>query len=259
MSRQYNKPPLKEAVCEFRFESGTAWDLAVPGLIYSELSDEFPKRLPTAGASFGATFIIGPEGIRQEVSQQAEFHHQIDQQQGLRFWRDDDAGVIRISPNLLSVSHYPPYPSWDGYLPIIRKALDAYKLVAEPQGLQRIGLRYINEFKFSADLLDLEDYFDFYPFTGSRMPNDYMSFIIGLQLEFSSGRDLLKIQMMTGARDDDNQLPIQFDLDYFLATPGQIKFENVFGWLDEAHTHIEDTFEGALTDKLRERFEETCE
>ena len=64
---------------------------------------------------------------------------------------------------------------------------------------------------------------------------------------------------MTGARDDDNQLPIQFDLDYFLATPGQIKFENVFGWLDEAHTHIEDTFEGALTDKLRERFEETCE
>ena len=40
----------------------------------------------------------------------------------LRFWRDDDSGVIRIRPNTLSISHFKPYPSWAGFLPIITAA-----------------------------------------------------------------------------------------------------------------------------------------
>ena len=66
MSRQYNNPPIETAVCEFRFPPTKPWDLVVPGLMYTKLSNDFPIRLP-ARRGQGVNIQLGPEGV---VSQQ---------------------------------------------------------------------------------------------------------------------------------------------------------------------------------------------
>jgi uncharacterized protein (TIGR04255 family) len=41
--RTYKKPPIEEALCEFRFVS-QEWDLTLPGRLYDEIKDEYPGK-----------------------------------------------------------------------------------------------------------------------------------------------------------------------------------------------------------------------
>jgi uncharacterized protein (TIGR04255 family) len=45
MPKKYEKPPIIEAVCEFRFSGKSKWDLTIPGLIYDSVKDEYPQKL----------------------------------------------------------------------------------------------------------------------------------------------------------------------------------------------------------------------
>src|SRR5437667_2265720 len=44
VARTYNKPPLIEAVCDFRFSSSQPWDWTIPGLLYEQIRDNFPNK-----------------------------------------------------------------------------------------------------------------------------------------------------------------------------------------------------------------------
>ena len=43
MKRRYREPPIKEAACHLQFAAGSPWDMTMPGLIYQEMRDRFPK------------------------------------------------------------------------------------------------------------------------------------------------------------------------------------------------------------------------
>lgn len=244
----YENPPLRETVCEFRFAPESQWDLSLPGLIYARLQKQFPKKLSSRSSSIAATITIGPEGSQQRIEQAEEF----------RFWREDELGAIKIGPHLLSITHYKPYPTWPKVLPVIKQALEAYLAVAEPKAFQRIGLRYINEFLFDANpTVELEDYFDFYPFLGDRMSKDFGSFIVGVHLLFEEDdRDALRVQLSPSVGNEESKLPIILDLDYSLLRPGEVTFDRVYDWLEVGHSRIEETFEGSIKPRLRERFGE---
>jgi uncharacterized protein (TIGR04255 family) len=247
MGRKYKSPPLIEALCEFRFEPRSPWDLAIPGLIYEKLSDTFPKR--RQAKAYETMVAAGPEGIQQQVVQTDR----------LQFLRDDEKALIQVGPHLLAVNHLKPYPTWEGFLPLIRKGLDAYRKVADPKGFQRIGLRYINRMDFPESRIELEQFFEFYPFVGQQLPQDFGPFIIGVQIPFEDGRDILRLQMTSGVPDKPDAVSVVLDLEYFLGRPGQVTFDNEFRWLEQAHGRVEATFEGCVKETLRRQFEEVEE
>ena len=163
-----------------------------------------------------------------------------------------------LRPHTLSISHYKPYPSWQAFLAIIVKALDAYRKIATPIGIDRIGLRYMNQFSFPASPagVELEDYFDFRPFLGDRLPQTFYSFTVGVHFLFDDEKDVLRVQMGSSAGDHPGLHQIMLDLDYFPAELESISFDFAGDWIDHAHTRIRDTFEGSLKDALRAQFEE---
>ncbi len=247
MGRKYKNPPVIEAVCEFRFEPSSPWDLAVPGLIYDKLRGTFSKR--QQAKAFEAKIATGPQGVQQQLMQ-------IDR---LQFLREDGKALIQVSPDFLAVNHLRPYPTWEGFLPLIQKALGVYREVADPKGFHRIGLRYINKIDFPGGPIKLEQYFEFYPFVGQQLPQDLSAFIVGIQIPFEEERDILKLLMNSSASDKPDVVSIVLDLDYFLGRSGDVTFANAFQWLEQAHTRIESTFEGCLKETLREKFEEIRE
>ena len=252
MYRLYGNPPLREAVCEFRFTPGSSWDLAIPGLFYAALEYEYPRRL-SVQPNFRATLAVGMEGAQQEIQS-------VQTSDELRFWRDSDDGVIRLRPNILSVSHYKPYPSWQGFRPIIMQVLEAYREVANPAGIQRIGLRYINEFELDDSsgntALDIDEVFDVGPKVGDQMNQELASFFVGIQYHFGEERDSLRIQMQPVPPEHAGAIKVTLDLDYFLNQPGQVAFDRVGDWLDSAHHRINESFEGCLKEPLRKLLEE---
>lgn len=245
MGRRYEEPPVIEAICEFHFEPDPDWDLTIPGLVYEELEDEFPER--RRAKQLGIGFSTEAEKITQQV-------RTVERTQ---FVREDESALVQIGPNLLAVSHLEPYPTWQEYRPLIRTALDAYLEEANHEGLEKVALRYINEVEIGGEEIELEDYFQFYPYVGPGLPQTHGSFIVGVEVPYHSGRDLLRLQLTPTPSDDDGESAFRLDLSYDLVDAEEISLDSVLTWIDQAHDEIEEAFEASITDTLRDLFGET--
>jgi uncharacterized protein (TIGR04255 family) len=241
--RRYRNPPLLEAVAEFRF-AGESWDQTIPGLFFSKVSDKFPAKQQITAVD--AAQLPDPTGALQQTFLAVE---------RVRLMRADEAASISIGPHYLSISRTSPYEGWEEFEPLVADAVATYVGIAAPTGIQRIGLRYVNQIRFGvADRIELSTYFDFFPHLGDQLPQDHSSFICGVQFPFDEQRDLLKVQLADQPSTPGTSAML-LDLDYFLNRAGQVDLEDVPAWLSCAHERLEQVFEGSITDALRARFE----
>ena len=255
MSRQYLSPPIREVVCEFRYEEDGRWDGAAPGLVYSVLRDEFPRRLVEEKQPSATTPGIGSPNLLPPELQQIGLSFRLVPEESLRFWREEDeSGYIAVSPYRMSVHHFKPYPSWERVAEIIGKGAKAYRDVLEPAKVQRIGLRYINHVNLGQMSVSLEEFFDFYPFIGQNIPQSLSQFHCMVQIGFEDDRDLLTLQIATPPQPDKQGAQVILDLDYFLARPDGFEMNETTEWLEKAHVNLESVFEGCLKDSARDLF-----
>lgn len=249
MVRRYRNSPIIEALCEVQFEPNSPWDMTMPGLIFEALRDGFPVKRQTKVLGGG----IGP-GPEEAIVQQ-----QVWATDRMQFVREDGTALVQVGAHFLAVNHLRPYSSWPEFLPMIQRAVEAYRAVAEPGGIHRVGLRYINRIEFPASTIDLADHLTFYPHVGPHLPQDYTTFIAGIQTPYEDGRDVLSLQAAGVGAEAPGTIAMTLDIDYFLAVPGAVTLDALFGWIDAAHGRIETTFEAAITDRLREMFGEVRE
>ncbi|MEW6232329.1 MAG: TIGR04255 family protein [Chloroflexota bacterium] len=247
MGRRYKNAPIVEALCEFRFDPGSPWDLAIPGLVYEKVRNGFPKRRLVK--AFEASISGGPEGIEQQVKTTDR----------MQFLREDEKALVQVDRHMLAVNHLKPYPTWQEFLPLIRQGFGAYIEVANPKGVQRIGLRYINRIEIPGERIELENYLEFRPFMGSRLPQDFGPFIVGIQVPYENSRDMLRMTLTSAEVMESGKTAFMLDLDYFLAQPGHVTYNDVWRWVDVAHSRVEESFEACITARLRGMFEEVTE
>ena len=247
MGRRYNNPPIIEALCELRFEPSLPWDLAIPGLVYERVRDDFRKRRQVRALETSVS--ASTEGVEQQVRTTDR----------MQFLREDERALIQVGPDLLAVNHLKPYPTWQEFLPLIQRGFDAYCDAAAPKGVHRIGLRYINRIDIPGQSIELEDYFEFRPFVGSELAQDFGPFIVGIQVPYEDSRDTLRLQLANARVETPDTVGITLDLDYFLSRPGEVSLDDVFEWVDMAHCRVEEVFEACITDHLRQMFEEVRE
>jgi uncharacterized protein (TIGR04255 family) len=245
--RQYRNPPLAEAVAELRFDPGGPWDQTLPGLIFEHLRDEFPVKRQVS--------MVTEELVHQGPEQ---FEKRWTPVERLQLRREDDSALVGLGPHYLSVSRLPPYEAWEEFRPLIDKAVDAYRAEAEPAGIIRAGLRAINRIHVGTEELDLREFFDFYPHVGDRLPDTHGPFLCGVQIPYADHRDLLRVQL-ADQPSEPGTATILLDLDYFLNRAGEIDFGGWSEWLEAAHVRVRDVFEGCITDRSRELFDEVTD
>lgn len=239
---KYSEPPIVEVICEFRFVPGEPWDPTVPGLIYERLKDIFPLRRSR-------------RRIQSEARAEAQgVHQEIQVTELAQFLREDEIAFVQIGPNLLSVNHLKPYPTWETFRPLIERGVDAYVNVAAPRAIRRIELRYISRIEIPQEVVDLSEYFSFRPFVGPQLPQKLSGFVVGIQSDYDKGRDTLRLQLNSTETDSSEVSHYLLDLDYFLAQPESVSPENAFEWIEEAHVRLQVAFEACLTSELRELF-----
>ena len=77
---------------------------------------------------------------------------------------------------------------------------------------------------------------------------------MSVQLPFENSRDVLNLQMVSQAGLSSDNATIILDLDYFLVKSGEVKLDEVFEWVNTAHTNIENIFEASITEQLKQKF-----
>jgi len=240
VATRYENPPVQEAICEFHFEESASWDSTYPGLIYSEVREDFPEKRTATAHGIGIEAEASAARVRTE--------------ERTRFFREDETALIQVGPQFLSANRLAPYKSWDEFRETIRMGYSAYREVVDPSEIEQISLRYVNRIVIEEEELDLSDYFRLGIRTGEELPDSYFSFIVGFVSEFADGRDALRVQMTDTDTDRDDAIGVLLDLQYSLRIPHALEFGEVFDWLEKAHEEIEEGFEGSIRDSLRAEF-----
>lgn len=244
MGRKYSNSPIVEALCEFQFIPTQPWDMTIPGLLYERINNEFPVKQQQMG--FGIGFQPKEGGIEQKV----------DMFQRMQFFRSDRSALVQVGPDLLTINHLKPYPTWDTFKPMILKNLETYQTVAKPKGFKRIGLRYINKIEFDEHPIELTDYFNYYPFIPTNLPQMHEMFQVRVEIPYEEGRDRLLLTLASVIPEKPNVLSLLLDLDYIMAIPERIPLDQASEWIEKAHTIVENAFEACITDRCRNLFGE---
>lgn len=243
MAKRYTNCPIREALCEFQFEQDSSWDLAMPGLIFEQIREQFPKKRQVKAPDM--QICVGAQRVTPEVPILMD---------RIQFLQEDEKALLQVGPRLLAVNVLSPYPGWDSFRPMILDALKVYRRVVDPAKLHRVVLRYINVIKTTEARIDLQEYFNFYPYLGSGLPQEHGRFICGVRVPRDSVNSTLKIELASVPQP--TTLAFTLDLEHSLSRPEALGFDVLPDWLDVAHSDIEGIFEACLTEKLRSLFEE---
>lgn len=243
MTKQYKNSPIAEVVCEFRFELENAIDQKAVDLFFEEIKDKFPKS--KKGQMNKLEVKVDAKENKDEFSKS---FYQFDQ-----FFSDDEKTLIQLDKGRLSIHKLKPYDSWKEFYPLIILVFNSYVKSIKIKSIQRIGLRYINNFEIPSLSFDIEQYFNLRPAMLGGLPQDLSSFMVGVIFVFEGGKDDMKVQFLNQTMTNANADKTIFilDMDYFSSN---ISTDNVEKWITNAHKNIENVFESALADKTKQLF-----
>ena len=226
---RYEKPPLIEAVCEFRFAEIGVQPVLIPGRYYERVCTEYPEIEVKRGFGLQAG---GPE-VEMVTEERTVFRNPVANR------------LVQIGHGMLAINQLRPYTDYATFRHEIEARLTDYKAVAQPKKLVKLGLRYINRLPVSEDqnLRAVLDVGFKLPRGVGAMPDPYL-----LRLEFphNNGRDRL-ILIVAKAADHQESTGVMLDLDYVLAKPEETQETNPVQWMDSAHDTIERVFHACIT------------
>lgn len=247
MGERMAKPPLIEALCEFRFEAGTPWDWAVPGQLFSRIADEFPDRAEVA--SFGVQIQGGP-GIQPSATLATA-------PERIQFKRKDGTAMVQVGPNLLVINHLRPYPDWQTFRGLIAKIYEAYSSVTAAGPLARVGLRYINRINLPQGKADVGAFITTDPPLHGPLDGILNSFFQRYEILHSAPQGILVHQ--TGLQMAEGDRFIFVDLDFGSQPAKALNSSEAKELLDGAHERIEEAFIATLNPELYEKMRREAE
>lgn len=245
MGKVYVNPPIIEAICEFRFKPSQEWDWTIPGLIYDKVKKDFPKKRQQGSIQFQFQ-VTGQENAEAVQGNIAR----------MQFLREDEKALVQVGPDILVVNHLRPYPTWSVFKGMIIDALDIYKQVAQPEGLTRIGLRYINRIDVPRSEAQIEDYLLAIPQVPEPIPQLFATWVQRVEIPFEDTNGLLALQSGSIQQPQQKELAFLLDLDFSTLRAESVALDSALIWIEQAHDRIEQAFEASITDNTRELFKE---
>ncbi|HDR73873.1 MAG TPA: TIGR04255 family protein [Methanoculleus sp.] len=246
MGALYTNPPLREAICEFRFPLEHPWDLTVAGLLYERVRGDYPRREQRRVRE--VEVMLAPEGLREEllITERAQFS------------TADGGCSIQVGPRLVTVNCLPPYAAWEEFSAWIEDAFTHLQAVIEVEGIRSMALRYVNTIEIPEPDVRPEGFFSFYPVVPFGAGEDAWfetdGFIVGCEGSLEGGRDACRVELSDAIPEMPEASAFLLNIDYFLAKEGTIGPEGALAWIEAAHGRVEAVFESCITDRLREYF-----
>jgi uncharacterized protein (TIGR04255 family) len=243
VSRQYKNPPIEEALCEFTFTPTIEWNLTLPGKLHIEIQDEYagPPRQQNI-----QTIVTGPQAAQPSIAFQNELLR-------IQLLSTDGTRLVSIGKNTLSVSVLRPYEGWLLFKPRIERALSAYRKVAAPQDVIRVGLRYINRIVVPTANSDPSSYFNYNLSRDDVLDAGISNFMKRFEYLKQGGEKLI-ITHATLQPSDSEKSEFILDIDTIWDRE-PLNFDQVLETTEKLHTIEGSAFEAIITDEARRLFD----
>ncbi len=241
--KSYAKPPITEAVIDFRFDS--------------QFTDEQIEKLRQ---SFSKIFDEEQEISQFQVKYDfAKMNASLSKKviDGYKLNKKAMDDIFIISRQSITTSRLAPYPGWEEFL---RTSQENWQRARETIGyktISRIGIRYINRIDIprieGAEFINLEDYFNFYLNT-PNIPMKLVSFSgIG---DFESVSGDFKMKIITSPIQGPSTIFFSFllDIDLYLDHDVPQRDDKVVEQLTRMRALKNEVFESCITNLTRKLF-----
>jgi uncharacterized protein (TIGR04255 family) len=244
MSRNYQQPPLIEALCEFQFTSEN-WDWTIPGLVYQKIQTPYSIKRQMKMVEFELQ--TKSSGINPRVRDDVD---------RMQFLTPDEKSLVQVGQNMLAINFLRPYPKWGSFRERIAEMLGIYKDIAQPAAIKRIGLRYINQIEIPASVFNLNNYFNLQPKLPAQIPNQFGSVFMRVEIPYQKDNGVLVLIFASTPSALPDISSFILDLDFATSGEHNCQFDNYQDWIDKAHNYVETAFESCVTDQARQLFQE---
>ena len=245
MSRRvYKNPPIQEAVCEFFFSQHPAYDPMRIGRFYERIRDLFdgpPKSEAVQQTGIG---VSGEPVIVGNLSR-------------YRFPSQDGRFVAVINSASFSVHALAPYEGWmEAFRPRIERALQAFDIESGGLTYRQILVRFINRIELMNNSTEnIGEFFDPAPLVPDSPKLSVLSTLNQFSAITESGREL--VQSTFGVQPQSERLAIILDIVVSNQVASEIlDYEAAVARTDELRGLEREVFEGSITDRAREKFDE---
>lgn len=243
MAEKLKYSPLIEALCEFRFVPSPSWDWTIPGRLYDEIREDFPKRAQVDG--FTVQFVVGPEKTSAQ--------HPIKGPERVQMKRADGTAMVQVGPNLLVVNQLYPYTDWSSFRPMITDAYAKHEKIAGPAKVARIGLRYINQIPLPETDCRLERFTTLAQKLPSALDRPLNALYHRFELDQDRPQAVLVLQLGTQRTGQGNFLMLDLDIGS-LANQEFSEADKIWSWLHDAHDRIDEAFFASVAPALLEKW-----
>ena len=242
--RHYPNAPITEAVLDLRV-IGRA-DLKIDDLSKVATGDEisYPTAEPLKAVT--GSLMLGPEtSATQAVTKQI----------GFVFRRNDSRYIYQARNDGFTISELPKYSSWKEFRAEAHHRWTRYRDIAQPNGIRRAALRYVNRIDVPAPLTNIEDYLRTYPSIAAALPQmtDGYFMQLGIPFEKIGARALITETIIPPARE--GFVSIVLDIDTFREYPAPTSEEEAWQLLEQLRDLKNEIFEACITDKSRGLFQ----
>lgn len=250
--RRYRNPPIDEAVCEFHFRPGPDWDLTIPGKLHSVLASEYDGK-----RSSQQSIDVGVE-IKNDEPSNLRYGQRLSK---VLLFTEDQTRAVGVGPDVISVHMLRPYQrpeppeesGWDEFRPRIATALKAYWDVAEPAGVRRISVRYINRIVIREPMVRIEDYLHSAVPLVPGLPEAVNSFMSRIDYRYEDGAHLVLAHGNFTPPSGD--IGFLLDIDVYWEPGDLLSREEALAKTDRLRDLERGVFEAVITDAARELFD----
>ena len=238
--------PITEALIDIRCSTPDALEL-------DDLRDfalPLDERFPTSRLQSQFESHIRVEGGQPNPS--VAMQHAV---RGFSFFSDKEDRVVQARRDGFTFSRLHPYDSWDGLRSEARELWERYCLVAQPVGVQRLAVRYINRIPLPSGTVQLSDWFNLHPQLPSTLESPMEEFLMRVVARHPDEPTYRSITTQaTQPSGPDGRPAVMLDIDVFTHVQLQPDSEQVWKILEDLRTYKNDVFFATITDLAEAAF-----
>ena len=245
--RTYDKPPIEEAVCEFRFNKDD-WDPTTPGRLFDKIKKSYPA-LPREVKQYHTEVAVGPQNPASVNVRELPPR--------TRFSTQDENRVVSIAPRFLSVSMRKPYSNWEEFKSQILDAFRKHREITGAEDVVRVGIRYINKILIELRTeVDLGQYFECAPQDLSELGHNTLpSNLVNMfsRQEYNFGDSVRMARIFASTEAPPRFIGILLDIDVYWQS-GDSGSPDISELVERLRLRERVAFEASITDDCRKLF-----
>jgi len=244
ISPSYKRPPITEAVVEFRFREPV--DQRVVDKVSARLAERYP-----AHETIHVLDIQINSGNPGAVRASPAFI-------GYKRTNLDGTGIVIVATTHLTTSVLAPYPGWDVFQAIVRDNWKIGRTVLRYREISRIGIRYINRIdiplQIEKNALRIADYLTVFPsYSEADLPH-VERFTLQLATHLTTIASSLIINVASVPSPLVDHVSLLLDIDIGRQDDVPQNDRDLWKFVDSVRLMKNRVFESAVTDTLRELF-----